>query len=179
MARDIKFLVKDLKAQTVKAAQTACVEIMNGLVKAGPGYSGEFSSAWYALPKGASPGGPRSRSGLYKYDLRNVPATRFQTAGTLYSIVNGAPHADVAMDLTPYVYEEFSGEAIKTQTPGFRLRNATRGDLSGTSGPNTQTAPADWWPTYGVGGALSKDLAKGFRTGLKAPLSFGKAQGFG
>jgi len=172
MARDLKFLVKDLKDVTIRAARTTCVQIMNGLVEAGPGYSGEFSSAWYAVPKGDSPGGPRSRSGLYKYDLRNVPAVRFETSGMWYTIVNGAPHADVAMDLTPYVYEEFSGDAIKKQTRGFRLKNATRGALSGTSGPNTRTAPEDWWPTYSVGGALNKDLARGFRTG------FGKATGF-
>ena len=175
MARDIKFLVKDLKDVTIRAARTACVEIMNGLVEAGPGYSGEFSSAWYAIPKGDSPGGPRKASGLYKYDLRNVPVTKFQTSGIWYTIVNGAPHADVAMDLTPYVYDpnSFDGKAVKPQTKGYRPANATRGQLVGTNGPNTSTAPKDWWPTYNAGGALNKDLAIGFRRG------FGKAQGFG
>jgi hypothetical protein len=181
MARDLKFLVKDLKDVTIRAVRTTCVQIMNGLVEAGPGYSGEFSSAWYAVPKGDSPGGPRKASGLYKYDLRNVPATKFQTAGIWYTIVNGAPHADVAMDLTPYVYDpnSFDGKAVKDQTEGYRPANATRGQLVGTKGPNTSTAPKDWWPTYNAGGALNKDLAKGFRTGLKAPPSFGTAQGFG
>ena len=179
MARDIKFLVKDLKDITIRAARTACVQIMNGLVEAGPGYSGEFSSAWYALPKGDSPGGPRKASGLYKYDLRNVPATKFQTSGIWYTIINGSPHADVAMDLTPYVYNpgSFDGKTVRAQTErlfkGYRPANATRGQLVGTDGPNTSTAPKDWWPTYNAGGALSTDLAIGFRRG------FGKTQGFG
>lgn len=52
MARSIRFLVKDIEEATVQATQEACVEIMNGLVEAGPGYTGEFSSAWYAVPRG-------------------------------------------------------------------------------------------------------------------------------
>jgi len=173
MARDIKFLVKDIKKATVQAARTTCVKIMNGLVEAGPGYSGEFSSAWYALERGATPGGPRSSNRLYTYDLRNIPVTRFNASGTWYEIVNGAEHAAEAMDLVPYVYGDFEGEAIKPQKLGYRAEGATRGDLSGGKGPNTSTAPQDWWPTYNAGGALSKDLAKGVREG------FGKARGFG
>lgn len=173
MGRDIRFLVKDLQEATTNAARQACVEIMNGLVAAGPGYSGEFSSAWYAVAQGQQPGKPRNATGLYKYDLRNVPKTRFPTAGLWYSIVNGADHAAEAMDLVPHKYGPFDGTAIKPQKEGVRPANATRGNLVGGSGPNTSTAPLDWWPTYNVGGALRKDLAKGIRNG------FGKAQGFG
>ena len=98
MARSIRFLVKDIEEATVQATQEACVEIMNGLVEAGPGYTGEFSSAWYAVPQGTAPGGPRATGRLYRYDKRNVPKVRFR-AGTLYEIVNGASHANEAMDL--------------------------------------------------------------------------------
>lgn len=172
MGRDIKFLVKDLEDATLQAARTASVQIMNGLVEAGPGYSGEFSASWYAVPKGQPPGGPRASTGLYKYDLRNVPKTRFKAQGVWYEIVNGAPHADVAMDLAPYTYEEFEGEPVKPQQAGYRPEGSTRGDLVGGSGPNTRTAPADWWPTYNVSGGLSRDLAKGVKEG------FGMARGF-
>jgi len=173
MARDIKFLVKDLQDATVKAARQASVEIMNGLVAAGPGYTGEFSSAWYAVEKGQSPGGPRSSDGLYRYDLRNVPSTRFKSSGTWYEIVNGSSYAAEAMDLVPYTYEDFDKQQpVKPQTTGYRRPGATRGDLRGR-GPNTSTADADWWPAYNVGGGLSKDLATGVRRG------FGSARGFG
>lgn len=174
MAKDIKFLIKDVKDATVNAVRQASVEIMNGLVDAGPGYTGEFSSAWYAVEKGQKPGGPRSSNGLYKYDLRNVPKTRFKSSGTWYEIVNGAPHAAEAMDLEPYSYEDFEEQApVKAQKRGFRPEGATRGDLSGTGGSNTSTAPPDWWPTYNVGGNLSRDLARGVQRG------FGTARGFG
>lgn len=174
MARDIKFLLKDVKDATVVAARQASVEIMNGLVQAGPGYTGEFSSAWYAVEKGQAPGGPRSNNGLYKYDLRNVPKTRFKSSGTWYEIVNGAPHAAEAMDLEPYFYEDFDEQdPVKPQKRGYRRDGATRGDIAGGSGPNTSTAPEDWWPTYNVGGGLNRDLARGVQQG------FGKARGFG
>lgn len=175
MARDIKFLVKDMEAATIKAARQASVEIMNGLVAAGPAYTGEFSSAWYAVEKGQAPGGPRAANGLYTYDLRNVPQTRFKASGTWYEIVNGAPHAAEAMDLEPYTYEDFDEQTpVKPQKRGYRRDGATRGDLSGGAGPNTSTAPKDWWPTYNVGGGLSRDLARGVQRGFGAAKGFGK-----
>lgn len=176
MARDIKFLVKDIEETTLRAAREACVEIMNGLVKAGPAHTGEFSSAWYAVPKGVSPGAPRKSSGLYKYDLRNVPKANFKEGG-IYRIVNTAPHADEAMDLAPHTYEEFEDvKPLKPRIYGFREDNATRGDVNGGFGPNWRTAPADWWPTFNSGGMLSKLTKKGAN---KAFLQFGKARGFG
>ena len=176
MARDISFLVKDLKKVSVQAAREACVEIMNGLAEEGPVHTGAFSSAWYALPSNGTAGGPRSEGKIYKYDLRNVPKTRFTKTG-LYQIVNGSDHADEAMDLVPHVYEEFEEvEPLKQRTYGRRADGATRGAVGGNSGPNWRTAPADWWPTFNSGGQMQKLLAKGAN---KAFLTFGKAQGFG
>jgi len=171
MARDIKFLVKDIEDATRKAAQLAAVQIMNGLAKAGPAYTGRFSSAWYAVPKGGSVGGPRGSGSIYSYDKRNVPLARFQ-AGTWYQIRNGMPYADEAMDLAPYVPEPFKKQAaVKPQQYGSRAPGARRGDLSG-AGKNTITAPLDWWARYNAAGQLQADLARGFRAG------FGEARGF-
>jgi hypothetical protein len=58
--RDISFLVNDIKAATIEAARNAAVDIMNNLAEQGPVWTGRFSSAWYAVPDGASPGGARS-----------------------------------------------------------------------------------------------------------------------
>jgi len=174
MARDIKFLVKDIQAATVEAAQEACVEIMNGLVEAGPGYSGAFSSAWYAVPAGSSAGGPRSSGSLYRYDKRNVPKTRF-TAGTLYQIVNGASYAAEAMDLVPGRFESQLDERDPVKDPvavGSRF-GTRRGEVRNGPGFAISTAELDWWDKYNAAGSLSKDLAKGVRQG------FGKARGFG
>lgn len=171
MGRDIKFLVKDIEEATVRAAQSAAVQIMNGLAQAGPAYTGSFSSAWYAVPKGGTAGGPRASGRIYRYDKRNVPLAKF-AAGTWYKIVNGAPYADEAMDLVPYVPENFRKQTpVKSQTTGSRPQGGRRGELSGAGG-NTSTAPLDWWPRYNAAGQLDADLARGFRAG------FGTARGF-
>jgi len=178
--RSIDFLVKDLEALTIQGAAEAAVQIMNDLVEAGPGYTGDFSSSWYTVPPGKSPGGPRSSSGLYKYTLRNVPKTKFKTTG-VYSIVNTSPYAAEAMDLVPYSKGDNIPDRVVTTkdiTTGTREPGATRGEVTG-DGSATSTAPADWWFTFGRGGGLSSSLAKGFKRGFKQPLRFGKAQGFG
>ena len=176
MAKDISFLVKDIKKATVQAAREACVEIMNGLAEAGPAHTGAFSSAWYAVPSNGTAGGPRSKGRIYKYDLRNIPKTRFTQTG-LYKIVNGAEHADEAMDLVPHTYEDFDDvEPLKPRIYGVRPDAATRGDVLDGGGPNWRTAPADWWPTFNSGGQMQKLLAKGANKGF---LTFGKARGFG
>jgi hypothetical protein len=177
--RDLKFFVKDLEKATVEGVRTACVEILNDLVAAGPAYSGEFSSSWYVVTPGSGPGGARSSTGLYKYDLRNVPKAKFNKIGQ-YTILNTAPHADVAMDLVPYGSQDFEdfGERVVTTKKldlGKRNEGDTRGQVSG-KGSNTSSAPPDWWPTFGTGGALSSAVSKGFSKGF---VRFGKARGFG
>lgn len=179
--RDISFLVKDIKAATIKGAATAAVEIMNDLVKAGPAYTGDFAASWHTVAFGNSPGAPRQSSGLYNYTLRNVPKTKFKSTG-LYSIVNSSPYADEAMDLRPFTKPNapLPERTINNKeiTTGKRKEGSTRGQLEG-SGNATSTAPSDWWVTYGRGGGLSTSLTKGFRNGFKQPRKFGKAQGFG
>ncbi len=176
--RDLKFFVKDLEKATVEGVRTACVEILNDLVAAGPAYSGEFSSSWYVVTPSSGPGKARSSTGLYKYDLRNVPKAKFNKIGQ-YTILNTAPHADVAMDLVPYgrVTEDFGKRVVTTKTLDLGKRNegATRGQVSG-DGSNSSSAPPDWWPTFGTGGALSSAVSKGFSKGF---VRFGKARGFG
>ena len=176
--RDLKFFVKDLEKATVEGARTACVEIMNDLVAAGPAYSGEFSSSWYVVTPDSGPGKARSSTGLYKYDLRNVPKTKFKKTGQ-YTILNTAPHADVAMDLVPYPKptEDFGERVVTTKNLEFGVRDEgnTRGEVSGR-GSNSSSAPPDWWPTFGTGGALSSAISKGFSKGF---VRFGKARGFG
>ena len=176
--RDLKFLMKDIEGATVAGARTACVQIMNDLVEAGPAYSGEFSASWYAVAPGKGPGNPRSSTGLYKYTLRNVPKTKFKATG-LYTILNTSLHANEAMDLRSYAKptKDLDERKVlsKTIKTGRRSPGDTRGQVVGDGGA-TSSAPADWWSTFGLGGPLTKSLEKGFRKGL---LTFGKAKGFG
>ena len=51
MARDIKFLVKDIEDATRRAAQSAAVQIMNGLAKAGQLIQASFLPPGTPYPK--------------------------------------------------------------------------------------------------------------------------------
>lgn len=178
MARDFKNLVRDMKELVTNSARTAAVEIMNGLVEAGPGFSGQFSSAWYAVEPGQSPGGPRSSgNNLYKYDLRNVPRARFRT-GTYYEIVNGADYAPQALDLEPGSFIRI-GEPIKSPVAeGFRYGDK-RGQVSSGDGDSISTAPLDWYVTYTNGGAMQRDLGNGVRVGFRQGPRGGNVPGKG
>ena len=176
--RDIKFLVNDIEKATVEAARNAAVDIMNNLAEAGPAWTGRFSSAWYAIPAGDTPGGPRSEGRIYKYDLRNVPATRFK-AGTLYQIINGMDYADQAQDLVPFdpPEERLRRGALDPERieRGERPEGGMRGELLSGGLGNRRTAPLDWYLTYINGGALKRDLSNGVKRGFGTykPRGFG------
>lgn len=179
MARDLRFLVKDLEATTVSAVQDACVEIMNGLAQAGPGYTGEFSSAWYAVPEGGNPGGPRGTGRIYRYDRRHVPKVRFKQ-GTFYRIVNGSDHAAEAMDLIEGRFESQLDQnlyPIKTPEAVGKRTGQRRGEVESGEGFAISTAPLDWYVNYNVGGALRKDLKRGMSLGFSRSTL--KPRGFG
>jgi len=185
MARDFKDLSKDLKDLVTQSARQASVEIMNGLVEAGPGYSGQFSSAWYAVEPGTAPGGPRSSgTNLYKYDLRNVPATRFKS-GTYYEIVNGADYAPQALDLEEGVFRtqyDSNGDILEPVKDPVNIGSRTgqlRGQVSSGPGFAVSTAPLDWYVTYTNGGAMQRDLGNGVRIGFRQGPSGGRVPGRG
>lgn len=174
--RKLSSIGDDFKKAVIRGVREAAVEIMNGLVEAGPAYTGEFSSAWYVVPKGGSPGGPRRPNGgsIYKYDLRNVPEARLKD-GILFQIVNGHPMAAVIQDLEEGLfvtqYDKNGDIAIPLKTPvdvGRRNRNpGMRGDVSSGEGFAISTAPQDWYTTYSSGGRLDFDLRRGVDRGLK------------
>ena len=176
--RDISFLVNDIKQATVEAARNAAVDIMNSLAEEGPVWTGKFSSAWYAVPDGGSPGGARGEGKVYKYDLRNVPAARFK-AGTLYRIVNGMSYADQAQDLVefdPPKQRLTKGTVAPDRLIfGDRPDGGRRGELNTGGEGNRSTAPLDWYMTYVNGGGLKRDLGTGARRGFGTY----KARGFG
>jgi len=169
MARDIKFLATDLKQATAAAAREASVQVMNGLAQDGPAWTGKFSSAWYALPNGGSPGGHRSEGKIYSYQLKDVPVVKF-TKGVIYRIVNSMEYADQALDLVPFDpkdRERTLRSPIGTlEPPGVRPVNGRRGDIRSGPASNRSTAPLDWFPNYTGGGQLQKDLRVGAKRGF-------------
>jgi len=185
MARDFKHLINDVKELVSASARTAAVEIMNGLVEAGPGYSGQFSSAWYAVEPGQQAGGPRSAGGhTYKYDLRNVPAARFRS-GTYYEIVNGSSYAAQALDLedgsfrTQYDADGNILVPVKDPVSVGTRTGSKRGQGSSGAGFAVSTAPLDWYVTYTNGGALQRDLGNGVKIGFRQGPRGGNTPGTG
>lgn len=193
-----KFFRDELEGKVTDAARQVTVNIMNDLAQKGPAYSGEFSSAWYAVRENEEAGGPRGTGKIYKYDLRNVPKTRFKPQGRYYEIVNGSEHALIAMDLEEGIfvgqyeitgYDE-DGKEIRQKIPpvgrvvdvGARPSGPhLRGNLgdSGDSPYAISTAPLDWYNTYTSGGGMKIALARGVRLGFReGPLSGQPGQGF-
>lgn len=185
MARDFKNLLNDAKELVTQSARQAAVEIMNGLAETGPAYSGQFSSAWYAVEPGQEAGGPRSAGGdIYKYDLRNVPKARFRS-GTYYEIVNGTSYAAQALDLEEGVfrtqYDENGNILDPVKDPiavGSRFGDK-RGQVSSGSGFAVSTAPLDWYVTYTNGGAMQRDLGNGVKLGFRQGPRGGNVPGTG
>jgi hypothetical protein len=176
LAREVQ---RDLTSFVAKGTRNAAVKILNGLVDAGPGWSGEFSRSWYVVPPGEAPkNGPRSGEGIYYYTYRNVSLKKIENAinlggrSTKFEIVNTAPHANIAIDKEdsvfyaiglPYYPQKF-GSARPTDGDGqdlhMRYQIGTKG-YDPERPESSITAPKDWFPTY-VASALQSDLSKGF-----------------
>jgi hypothetical protein len=173
-------LRRDVDESVVTALRRAAVQIMNELADAGPGYSGEFSSAWYAVPPGGSPGSNRSTDRMYTYDLRNVPKSRFKNLkeGTYYEIVNGMDYAPQALDLEPGEFRSQVDDDQKLIPPkktpvdvGKRV-GPFRGNVVDDTDipkrvPAVSTAEPNWYNTYSSGGALSKSFKQGVKLGFR------------
>ena len=181
MARNqIRFLVDEIKDTVVQAAREASVQIMNSLAEQGPVWSGQFSSAWYAVPEGQAPGGPRATGRIYKYDLRNVPARKFSAQNkTYFQIVNGAAHAGIAMDMEESTFLAQSGPILPGRIENGRRPKAPatsrRGAIGSGESKARRTAPLDWYETYVQGGGLQRDLG----LGVNKAFSSTRGRGFG
>ena len=163
-------LKKGASEATVLALRKAAVEIMNDLAKIGPQYSGEFSSAWYAVLPSGSPGQNRSSGREYKYDLRNVPKVAFKDfkEGTVYEIVNGMDYAPQALDLEPGTFIQPEEEPIKEPVNRGKRVGNFRYEVTGQEieGP-LSTAEANWYNTYTLGGRLRRSFNQGVKLGFR------------
>ena len=184
-----KQMRKDMRGAVTQSARYAAVEMMNEMAQRGPAYSGAFSSAWYAIPPGTEPGGPRRTGSIYKYDLRNVPTRRF-TQSTYYEIVNGADYAPQALDLEEGLFvsqRDSAGDLIdpvKNPVAGGKGKGSRtgqrRGNVSSGTGDAISTAPLDWYVNYTSGGGLTRALEQGVKLGFRqGPFGGQSTSGFG
>jgi hypothetical protein len=181
---NLRELAKEAKRITARAVQSAAIEISNGLVKAGPIWSGRFASSWY-LENVGSLGGPRVKGSIYKYSAKDFRVTSVEKAldSGIYQfqLVNTAPHAGIALDQETGIYKHPS-DADPLKDPvefGFRPMDGSgnqeqslRWDINigydSSAKPNAMiTAEADWLSTYAMGGGLSRDLGRGVTLALR------------
>lgn len=169
MAKKIADLMPDLKSIVTRAAQYTSLEIINALAKKGPAYSGKFSSAWYALPPGQTPGSPRqggnSRGSLYTYNIGEVPLRPYAETFVYYNISNSTSYAPVALDLEEGRFFKPPFDPVKPPgTEGVTTGQRTgdyRYDVEDGTGTSISTAPQDWYDTYAGGGEMQQSIAKG------------------
>lgn len=139
--------------------------VVKDLQELGPSWSGEFSNSWEIASAGkvsSGTGAPGAPQRLYA-PILTVDEYKFKPE-IKYYIANKAPHADVALDLAPYVPElDKNANLGKPQKAdrvryGFRPAGGRRGELSG-SGSNRATAPLDWYATYVRAGRIDKTIS--------------------
>lgn len=185
IARD---LAGQLSKEVSKQVRNAGIEICNGLVEAGPVWSGRFSASWDITPQGTP---PRTRkistlSGPYQYTYRNFPLRIFQdtvlqsmllSRPIVFQVVNTSPYAAIATDEEEGVFFPV-GRPIKTpvmrgwgrpEEPHLRFQIGINPRMSKsmtgqtiTEEPNSSiTARQYWFQTYSRGGGLQRDLGRG------------------
>jgi hypothetical protein len=177
-----KKLAKDINRAIARGVQGAALQVMNGLVEAGPAWSGEFSASWRFVPYGESGGGAGPAGGVYKYTKKNLIITtveRYINSGiNKFQFVNTSDHANIAIDLEESVFIHKGSPVKPNQFTGWRPTNENgdqtphlRGDLDGATfhdgTEGSATAPLDWYITYTKGGGLSVDLGRGFSAEFK------------
>ena len=181
---DLRELAKETRRITARAVQNAAIEISNGLVKAGPIWSGRFASSWYLEELGGV-SGPRAKGYIYRYSAKDFRVTSIErvlrsSSETSFSLINTAPHMQIAIDGEYAIYRH-PGDSDPLKDPvefGFRPTDSNgeqepslRSDISmgydASRRPNAMiTAEADWFVTYGLGGGLNRDLGRGVTIGF-------------
>jgi hypothetical protein len=184
-----KQLTQKLNKSIAHVVQDAAVEITNGLAQAGPAWSGSFSSAWDVVPAGRKGSGVRNEGSVYRYTRRNFPLKRFEQSLSngrgRFFITNGASYALVALDQVESIFQRYGSENGYPIKPiikeGFRPQSMNGqddhlrwqvGESYSSKEPNAGiTAEKDWFITYGQGGQLQRNLAKGVSIGISASIA--------
>jgi hypothetical protein len=139
--------------------------VVQDLQELGPSWSGQFSNSWEIATASQVTSGSGAAGAPQRLRAPVLTVDQFKFKPVVkYYIANKAPHADVALDLAPYIPEldknEKFGKARKTSKLryGRRPEGGKRGELTG-SGPNRATAPLDWYATYLQGGRIDKAIS--------------------
>lgn len=160
---------KKARIKINKTVRTITRNLMNELAQAGPVWTGDFRDSYAA--KDVSTGAFKEAQFPYKLeDIPELPITLKELKRVKrISIINTAPHAEIAMDLVP---GEFT-LPVKSSPEGDVIDRGTRpeGGKRGEIGPkkkdggdNRSTAPLDWYRTFVDGGKLERIMQKTVET---------------
>lgn len=148
-----------------KGLQASANAVVRDLQKVGPTWTGEFQNSWEIATssKVSSGSGAAGPAETIKAPLLTNDEFKFKPE-IKYYIANKSKHADIALDIVPYVKE--LDEDVKFGKPrgnkpikyGTRPEGGRRGELEG-SGSNRSTAPLDWYVTYLRAGNLDKTIS--------------------
>lgn len=184
-ARASEAAVQGIAARAVdnlaRKIQAASVATLNGLVEAGPTWSGALASSWDVVPVGQAPRmSPRAVGRIYKYTKSNFPLARFTNAmkkgsklkSVTFGIYNTVEHFDIAIDAVESRFsppEDYPNPVTGAKVErGWGDNPRLRGDLElSPIGNERRTAPLDWFTTYALGGELDRDFGSGFRLGFR------------
>lgn len=143
---------------------------VSDLQDAGPLWTGRFANSWVVEASDGSRSSVSKRRGLPKpVKAPSLSGPEFYKKEPVkYTIYNIASYAGSAIDYEPDTFtrpEKFPiplQESVNPNKVKFGARNeGIRGNLSGandTEGPNSRTAPQDWYDNYLKGGALDKSI---------------------
>ena len=153
----------------------AAEKVVADLQKIGPLWSGRFSNSWQIASASrvttgtGAPGQPQYIGAplLSGRELLFKPVIKY----TISNFATGpqGPYALKAMDLEPGVFINPGTNPLKPADRGVRL-DGIRGNLTGTAGPNSQTAPLDWFTTYAQGGAIDRTVRVSFEQATQGIL---------
>lgn len=185
---EIKEITNEALRYLARAVQGAAIEISNGLVEAGPIWSGRFASSWYLSEVGAL-GGSRVSWQIYRYSAKDFRVTSIEKSlkagNDKFELVNTARHAAIAIDSKMSTFKHPNDrDPLKDPVKyGFRKSDeegkqalSLRPDIDMSYGFGEKidsmiTAEEDWLADYALGGYLSKDLKNGVTIGFGGLLS--------
>lgn len=163
-AKDIQFLVKDLKDKLIAAKAAAGPEIVYALQHAGPWWTGNFGRRWELSASPVLPGAPIDRGD----GVRTPPGGPPYTIPSPSSRLPEKP-ASITLSLSRPLYIGNSAAYA-----GYAVNNPAA-TLNSPEGPKTYADHAekftltaaggnpDWYKIYTEGGFLLDDLNQGFR----------------
>lgn len=163
----------------------AAEEMIKDLQEESPAWTGKFRNSWFIQsPNGQKTGGGGQPGGAIPVKAPTLSGAQVGKAflqkligsksdsSRLFTIGNSAPYADQATDLEEFrPTKALEKDAKRTASVNFlkfglRPTGARRGDVGG-KGPNSSSAPLDWFSNYHGSGRADEAVKRAYSRGFK------------